>query len=374
MAPSKSKPVEERDDDASEPYSDELDVSSPEVIETGADGDVAIWDNSDSAQESDDGEDEALEEAGKQIQEAPDSALVEENEEEDHDEHSDAEAQIKRKLSTVSFGALAKAQNSVSPRQGQKRKRTQDEATEAKLQALRARLKELSEERGPKRHPPSRRLDLHNKASLEQQSDSDSSLSDTDKRKGRLSKHAPAEQSSKKTVSRRRDVVGVPKPKVRDPRFDATTGTFDRERVRKNYAFLDDYVDSEIKQIKATLREQKALAAGSGTKKQRKGAQRLSAEELEELKRELVQKESRRAAQVVHDRERDVVRDHKSQEKQRIKEGKKPYFLKKSEVKKQVLVKRFEGMSEGKRGRVMEKKRRRVAGKERKNMPESRRT
>jgi ribosomal RNA-processing protein 36 len=370
MGKSRHNPPVERDDDASDPYSDELNVSSPEVIDTGADGDATIWDDSESGQEAGEGEGETEEEA-------------EEAEEDQVESSSDSEARIQRKLSTVSFGALAKAQQAVVSSRGQKRKRDPDGETEAKLQALRQRLKELSQEKPSKAKSPSARIrDTPYKARSNgqqavnndfsgSQSDSEASLPE-DAGHRRSSKHAPAEQSSRKAVSRRRDVVHVPKPKVRDPRFDPTTGSFDREQVRKNYGFLDDYVDTEIKQIKSTLKEQKSLADGS--KKKKRNTPKLPAEELEGLKRDLVQKESRRAAQVAHDRERDVMRDHRAQEKQRVKEGKKPFFLKRSEIKKQVLVKRFEGMGEGKRERVMEKKRRRVTAKERRSMPQARRT
>jgi len=69
----------------------------------------------------------------------------------------------------------------------------------------------------------------------------------------------------------------------------------------------------------------------------------------------------------------EVQSEHRKHEKEMVKRGKQPYFLKKSEMKKQVLVKRFEGMGEGKRKKAMEKKRRKMASKERKSMPTARR-
>lgn len=74
----------------------------------------------------------------------------------------------------------------------------------------------------------------------------------------RSSKNAPQEISSKRAVTRKREVVeptithNHPGHKaVRDPRFDtAVNGRYDEHEFRKNYAFLDDYRDAEIKMIK----------------------------------------------------------------------------------------------------------------------------
>jgi ribosomal RNA-processing protein 36 len=201
-------------------------------------------------------------------------------------------------------------------------------------------------------------------------------------KKGRSTKHAPKEMSSKRAVGRKREAITVPKATARDPRFDSVTGVLDRDKVRKNYKFLDDYVDSEIKELKTKLKEQKAPVQGSNKKnKNKKGAAaaaaaaapKLSAEEIEEMKRELVQKQSKKQAQDARDRQQEVIREHKKKEKELVKEGKTPYFLKNSDVKKEVIVKQFEGLSEGKREKVMERKRKKMASKERKGMPWERR-
>lgn len=68
-----------------------------------------------------------------------------------------------------------------------------------------------------------------------------------------------------------------------------------------------------------------------------------------------------------------MVREHRKEEKERMKEGKKPFYLKEGEIKKRALVTRFEGMGEKKRERVLERRRRKKAGKEKKMIPERRR-
>ena len=75
------------------------------------------------------------------------------------------------------------------------------------------------------------------------------------------------------------------------------------------------------------------------------------------------------------EQQREVVRRHRAQEKELIKQGKKPFFLKKAEQKKLALVERYAGLKDKDKQleRVMERKRKKKASKERKNMPAERR-
>jgi ribosomal RNA-processing protein 36 len=288
-----------------------------------------------------------------------------ESEEESNEDPDDA---AQRKLNTVSFGTLAKAQSLV-PSQSKKRKREEGNSeADEKLAALRLRLKELQNGRESKSSGKKHKDDT---SAQEEIQVSDSEEGEQDMKKGRSSKHAPTSMTSKRQVTRRRGAVEVPKANVRDPRFDPIAD-LDRDKIRKNYSFLDEYVDSEIKDIKATLKTQKTPKSGS-KKKKIKGTPKLSEEEIDALKRDLVQKESKRASQAARDRHSEVLKEHKKKERELVRSGKQAYFLKNSEVKEMVLVKQFEGMSEGKREKAMEKKRRRIASKERKNMPDTRR-
>jgi ribosomal RNA-processing protein 36 len=291
----------------------------------------------------------------------------------------DSAEEFGRKISTVSFGSLVKAQDSLS-RLSEKRKRDPGLNSD-KLEVLRARLRELKSEKekaapvakgraAGERRKSSTSGDISDEESSDDASDDDGKTT----KKRRLSKHAPTVISSKHPVSRKRNVIALPKSQVRDPRFDSAFGSVNRNQVRKNYSFLDDYVDSEIKEIKKTLKDQTNLSSGTGKKRKKKGIEKLSAEEINALKRELSQKESRRAAQITRDRETEVLRDHRRNERDLVKQGKKPFYLKKSEVKAHTIMKQFDGMSEGKREKIMEKKRKRLAAKERKAMPFARRT
>ncbi|KAK3080558.1 hypothetical protein LTS18_000278, partial [Coniosporium uncinatum] len=112
-----SRSLRARDDDsASDPYSDELEVSSPSVLDTGEGG-----------EEMDDESDDAASADGAEV-----------------DEEDVANDNVKDQLSKVSFGALAKAQDSLDL-SSRKRKRGAEgsAASDAKLEALRERLREI---------------------------------------------------------------------------------------------------------------------------------------------------------------------------------------------------------------------------------------
>lgn len=59
--------------------------------------------------------------------------------------------------------------------------------------------------------------------------------------KTKRSKNRPLELSSRRQVSRFKNVVEVKKKKVLDPRFDATAGRLNDDLFAKSYAFLDEY-------------------------------------------------------------------------------------------------------------------------------------
>ena len=125
--------------------------------------------------------------------------------------------------------------------------------------------------------------------------------------------------------------------------------------MEKNYAFLNDYRSSEIAALKASIRNTKDLAVKEG------------------LKRELLSMESREKARKARELEQEVLREHRKREKETVQKGKKPYFLKKGEQKKLALVKMFEGMGEKKVERVIERRRKKKAAKERRGVPRARR-
>lgn len=83
--------------------------------------------------------------------------------------------------------------------------------------------------------------------------------------------------------------------------------------------------------------------------------------------------ESRKKSQQVKDQQQEVVRKHRKEEKAKVEQGKKPFYLKKTDQKQMALVKRFEGMKGKQVDKVIERRRKKQAGKEKKSMPEARR-
>lgn len=241
------------------------------------------------------------------------------------EDESEGEAGPKVDISQVSFGALAKAHASMSS--GRKKKSSarhdlQDEDIKvsiAEREAARAKAAVAAAKRA--------------------------------------NKHAPMEVTSKKPVSRKRDIVEIPKVKARDPRFDPIPGMpeMDEVRARKAYAFLDEYRETELKELKAALKKEK------DPRKQ------------ERLKREVLSMESKKKTQERKDRERAVIEEHRRKEKELVKQGKKPFYLKKSEQKKQVLLDQFASMSKKKVEHVIERRRKKLAHREKKDLPFARR-
>ncbi|MCJ1381024.1 rRNA biogenesis protein rrp36 [Xylographa soralifera] len=241
----------------------------------------------------------------------------------DHSGSSSAPLSPEQSLTNISFGALVSAQASL----GVKRKRLSLSAGTDKRRSPSPFLEAQERLAGKKDHR------VHS----------------------RTSKHAPTELSSKKAVSRKRSIVAAPTIAHRDPRFEALSGTLDTTKLEKNYSFLNDYRTSEISALKTNIRSTKDDAA------------------KEALKRRLLSMESREKARAAREVQQEVLREHRRREKEAVEKGKKPFYLKKGEQKKLALVKKFEGMGEKRVERVIERRRKKKAGKERKGMPDGRR-
>ncbi|GAM83656.1 hypothetical protein ANO11243_016440 [Dothideomycetidae sp. 11243] len=190
-------------------------------------------------------------------------------------------------------------------------------------------------------------------------SDDSASSGDEDDGKGpraRSSKHAPAEQSSRYQVSRRREVVAVPKRTTRDPRFDRAAGTTQRDHAFRAYGFLSQYADSEMAELRSAIKDPK-----------------LAGEQRDTLRRKLNSMQNRKRADADKELRRKVVQEHRATERQAVAEGKKPFHLKTSALKRLALEKKFESMKPKDRDKAIDRRRKKDAQKEKKNMPASRR-
>lgn len=257
-------------------------------------------------------------------------------------------------LKTTSFGSLARAQASLDRKRKREAEASANTPQAGKLDALRSRLADIKRARTdsiPSKARPSATNDH------EEDSESDSS-SDTDggRRPSRSSKHAPAAQSSRYQVSRKREVIPIARSTVRDPRFDGgPRRAGDDSWAGRAYSFLDTYEDTEMAELKAAIRKTK----DEGDKMK--------------LRRRLGAMENRRKAKVEKERRQKVLRDHRKGEREAVAQGKKPFYLKKSEQKRLELVERFEGMKGKEREKVIERRRKRESQKEKRNMPAARR-
>ncbi|KAL5360896.1 rRNA biogenesis protein rrp36 [Aspergillus floccosus] len=283
--------------------------------------------------------DESQDELDDHEQEDDDDDSNDEGDDDDSEEDDNPDDDVKTSLSNISFGALAKAQASLGPKSKRNSKTIDETSTASPLDDIRARIREAREQK--------RQL---------------SSKTGDEKKPARSSKHAPMVQSSKRAVTRKRTIIEPPAvPKARDPRFDPTvlskSGRQNPDAADKAYAFLDDYRKSELQELKE------------------KYAKTKNATEKEELKRAIRSTSDRLRAIENQKREREILAEHKKKEKQLIREGKKsnPYYLKKSDLKKQVLLKKYENMNSKERMKALERRRKKVASKERKEMPMERR-
>ncbi|KAI1366599.1 hypothetical protein F5Y08DRAFT_301088 [Xylaria arbuscula] len=278
----------------------------------------------------DDGSEDLSDQEGRVLDDESESASGSEDDDDDDDGEEEDPSSV---VAQVSFGALAKAQASmpdIRRKKGRKISSSHNEDEDEQGQ---------KEEEKDSRHP--------------QKPDSKSSKPP---KPTRSSKHAPMEMSSKRQVSRKREVVSMNKVAPRDPRFSAASGAeMDEARARKAYAFLDEYRDSEMAQLKVAVKKTKSAA------------------EKEELARALKSMQSRKEAQARRDAEREVLAQHRQKEKELVAQGKKPFYLKKSEQKKQLLMDRFAGMKKKQVDRTIERRRKKLTARERKSMPVARR-
>ncbi|KAK9276079.1 hypothetical protein L1049_005610 [Liquidambar formosana] len=73
---------------------------------------------------------------------------------------------------------------------------------------------------------------------------------------GRANKNRPMEVTSKKPVSKFREVIQAPKKVIRDPRFESLCGTLDVEGFRKRYNFLyENELPTEKEELKKLLKK-----------------------------------------------------------------------------------------------------------------------
>ncbi|XP_064403649.1 ribosomal RNA processing protein 36 homolog isoform X2 [Halichondria panicea] len=170
----------------------------------------------------------------------------------------------------------------------------------------------------------------------------------------RVNKNRPSEVSSKRPVSRYREVIHVPKAEssVTDPRFNDRAGNLNLDLFKKTYSFVEDIKKKEKEKITKEAKRVK--------NPERKG----------QLKKLLQKMESRELAEQKQKEKDDLMREHKKSERERMKSGKKAFHIKKSTQKKLLLAKKYTELKKsGKLDKFIAKKRKKNASRDRKQLP-----
>ncbi|XP_064503896.1 ribosomal RNA processing protein 36 homolog [Pseudopipra pipra] len=165
-------------------------------------------------------------------------------------------------------------------------------------------------------------------------------------------KKGPLEMSAKKPVPFLRQVVSVRKKVRRDPRFDDLSGEYKPEIFMKTYSFLDSIKKQEKEMVQKQL------------KKCRNMEQKEKLQQL--LNRMTQQEQAQKKQQKLRERELSLKR----QQRELAKQGKKPFFLKKSEKRKLELAEKYAELKRsGKLESFLNKKRKRNAIKDKRRLP-----
>ncbi|WCJ26175.1 rRNA biogenesis protein rrp36 [Euphorbia peplus] len=174
-----------------------------------------------------------------------------------------------------------------------------------------------------------------------------------EEKSGRANKNRPMEVSCKKPVPRFREVVQAPKKVVRDPRFESLSGELDVDGFRKRFDFLfEDNLPAEKEELKQQLKEANDQNV------------------IDKLKKRILWINTQLKYKSTKKTEGAILSEHVRKEREAAKQGKEPFYLKKSEIRKQRLIKEYNKLKRsGKLESFIEKKRRKNASKDRRYMP-----
>jgi len=170
-------------------------------------------------------------------------------------------------------------------------------------------------------------------------------------KKGIKKKDRPVEVSSKRRVPKFREVVPIPKIVKRDPRFDKNCGEFSDQYWNTDYGFLRDLQKKEAEEYKKKL---KTVDDEGKQQELKKFIQRVNDKEKALAAKE---KESKRQKQ------------DKEENRKRVAEGKKPFYMKDSTKKLVELAEKYDELkASGGLDKYLKKKRKRNAVRDRKTL------
>merc|ERR1712168_1128940 len=163
-------------------------------------------------------------------------------------------------------------------------------------------------------------------------------------------KSEPEEMSSKKQRGKPRNVVEQVRRRHRDPRFDNLSGKFNDDLFQKSYSFVDDMKKDELKVVKKQFKKAR--------NKEEKSSLHKLLQRIEEQEKVNLLKAKRKEQEKKRKKEEFAARN----------EGKKVFYLKKKEAKKLELLDQYKKLKDsGKVDKVMNRKRKVNASKQKKS-------
>ncbi|GAA99311.1 uncharacterized protein L969DRAFT_16615 [Mixia osmundae IAM 14324] len=152
----------------------------------------------------------------------------------------------------------------------------------------------------------------------------------------RNNKHAPMEMTSKRAVTRAREVVEVPRLVRRDPRFDSLSGALDEDLYSRSYSFISEQQKAELAQLKTTVYKARKVP-------------NFPVDELEELERALKKMESLVDRAARDERERTAVKKWREQETGKQNSGKAAWHLKQADRRQLIEREKLSELAKDKR-------------------------
>ncbi|SGY15065.1 BQ5605_C013g07230 [Microbotryum silenes-dioicae] len=288
-------------------------------------------------------------------------------------ESEDEETNLGKQLASIPFGTLVKAQRKLNKQQAQARFRRKASGNDDDESDLEGDSEEDGTEQGG-RPKVSLLKDRKGKGKTKVNANQ------------RSSKHAPMELSSKKPVTRNRQVIEVQAnvrespptftlptfgqlillpsfitlQKARDPRFDPLSGNIKSDLFSRSYGFLVDQQTAELEALRKTV----ALVRKKGG----------SEEEKERMEDALQRMESREISRKNKARDQEALRAWKKEELEKRQQGKQAFHLKSAERKALLLKAKFDVLAQDKKQlrKTIEKKRKKTAQKDKKLLPQKR--
>ncbi|KAJ7357329.1 hypothetical protein DFH08DRAFT_851659 [Mycena albidolilacea] len=333
-------------------------VSKPEktpVLSSDEESDTVDDEESDEASGISGGEEfEAVGDEDEDVDAPRVSQWVDEDEEDDPDSYSDEDApetnragpsqlkSLEEDLSNLPLGALLRAQRAL--------KQTHASDSESENSENEDGKPEKASSKGKEKAKPEWSIEPRHDIAK------------------RANKHAPTEVTSKRPVTRKRQVVEVKTIQARDPRFLPLAGEFSQEKFQSHYGFLMDAHKTELRTLRDNLKAARKLLASS--------PRDLRSEREAEVSR--LERAVKRAESLVNqDRKARVDQEALTKldeaERAKRKEGKAGWWMKESDKKEFLLRARYDALAAegGKRAvkKAIEKKQKKIGQKEKKSRP-----